>query len=109
MQHSPENLPFGATFEETPDYEGGGYVLRDQDGFALVGKGVTYRDVDVKVEALVGYGCTDNSIAAEIQDSEGQTRFLQFVLADDESRLIASLTTAEESKDNSAFQWVDLQ
>jgi hypothetical protein len=103
-------LPFGLTLEADPGFQGG-YTIRETDGFALVGKGVSYRDIDLQVEALVGYGVQPSAIAAEVIDQHGETKFIRVTALPSPSKqpFRVGWATASEVKGSSAYQWVALK
>jgi hypothetical protein len=77
-RNDPPVLPLDLILEPDPGFKGG-FTIREADGFALVGKGVSYRDIDLQVEVLVGYGVHPSALAAEVIDSEGKTKFIRVV------------------------------
>jgi hypothetical protein len=102
-------LPFGLTLDPDPDFKGG-FTIREADGFALIGKGVSYRNIDLQVETLVGYGVKENSLTAEVIDTQGATKFIKVTKQPTPSKQPFSITwtTEGESKQNSAYTWVSL-
>ena len=102
-------LPFDLKLDPDPDFKGG-FTIREADGFALIGKGVSYRDIDLQVEALVGYGVQKTALAAEVIDSKGATKFIKVVkqLSPSLQPFSVSWTTEAEVKDNDAYAWVNL-
>ena len=110
MNKDQTPLPFGLTLDSDPDFKGG-YTIREADGFALIGKGVAYRDIELKVEKLVGYGVQEAALAAEVLDDAGQTKFIKVVEAGSPSKQPFLVSWAKEAdvKGNAAFEWVDLK
>lgn len=108
MNQDP-TLPFGLKLDPDPDFKGG-FTIRESDGFALIGKGVSYRDLDLNVEALVGYGVQEAALAAEVIDDEGYTKFIKVVqqLSPSLQPFSVSWATEAEVKGNEAYEWVDL-
>lgn len=101
-------LPFGLKLEANPGFQGG-YTIREADGFALVGKGVSYRDIDLQVADLLGYGVQDTALAAEVQDAHGQRQFIKVVqLGDTSQQPFRVSLVAAEVKHSGAYRWVDL-
>lgn len=102
-------LPFGLYLDRDPDFKGG-FTIRETDGFALIGKGVTYRDIDLQVNKLVGYGVQAEKLAAEVIDNQGNTKFITVVKAPSPNQqpFQVSWATASEVKGNSTYTWVDL-
>ncbi len=102
-------LPFGLYLDSDPDFKGG-FTIRESDGFALIGKGVTYRDIDLQVKKLVGYGVQAEKLAAEVIDNQGNTKFISVVKLPSASKqpFQVSWATASESKGNAAYTWVNL-
>lgn len=109
MTARPE-LPFGLTLDPNPDGKGG-YTIREADGFALVGQGVSYRDIDLKVKTLVGYGVQKQALAAEVLDETGATRFIKVVEQKVASKppFLVSWAQENEVKGNGAYTWVELE
>lgn len=109
METPAPTLPFGLKLDPDPDFKGG-FTIREADGFALVGKGVSYRDIDLQVEALLGYGVQKAALAAEVIDSHGDTQFIKVVKQPSPSRQPFSVSWATEGevKDNNAYDWVSL-
>ncbi|MFN8395380.1 MAG: hypothetical protein U0176_12120 [Bacteroidia bacterium] len=103
-------LPFGLKLDPDPDFQGG-FTIRDSDDFAIVGKGVSYRDIDLMVEELVGYGVQENALAAEVIDSSGSTKFIKVLQSPSPSKqpFVVSWIAEDEVKGNSAYTWVDLK
>lgn len=108
MNQNP-TLPFDLVLEPNPDF-GGGYTIREADGFALIGEGVSYRDIDLQVDSLVGYGVQASAVAAEVIDSEGNTKFIKVIKAPSPSLqpFIVCWATEAETKGNDAYTWVNL-
>ncbi len=108
MNQNPA-LPFDLILEADPDLSGA-YTIRESDGMSLIGKGVSYRDIDLKVDALVGYGVQANAVAAEVLDDQGNTKFIKVVQAPSPSLqpFVVSWATEAEVKGNDAYTWVDL-
>jgi hypothetical protein len=103
-------LPFDLKLDPNPDFKGG-FTIREADGFALIGKGVSYRDIDLQVEALVGYGVQKDALAAEVIDSKGATKFIKVVkqLSPSLQPFSVSWATEADVKDNAAYTWVNLK
>lgn len=108
MNHPPA-LPFDLVLDPDPDFKGG-FTIREADGFALVGKGVSYRDIDLQVEVLVGYGVHPSALAAEVIDSEGKTKFIRVVKQPGPllQPLQVSFARESEVKGNEDYVWVKL-
>jgi len=108
MNQNP-TLPFDLVLEPDPDM-GGGYTIREADGMSLIGKGVSYRDIDLQVATLVGYGVQAAAVAAEVIDSGGHTKFIKVVKAPSPSLqpFIVSWASEAEVKGNEAYTWVNL-
>lgn len=103
------SLPFGLRLKPNPGFQGG-YTIREADGFALIGKGVSYRDIDLHVADLLGYGVQDTALAAEVLDTHGQHQFIKVVQLGNTSQqpFRVSWATAAEVKRSGAYRWVDL-
>ncbi len=108
MNQNP-TLPFALVLEPNPDF-GGGYTIREADGMALIGNGVSYRDIDLQVDSLVGYGVQAEAVAAEVIDSRGDRKFIKVVKAPSPSLqpFFVSWATEAEVKGNDAYTWVNL-
>lgn len=108
MNTKPE-LPHGLKLEADPDFSGD-FSIRDDDGFAIVGKGVTYRDIDLQVTRLVGYGVRQDTLAAEVLDGQSGTRFIKLTKLPSPVKQPFAVAWAEanEVKGNTAYAWVDL-
>lgn len=107
--HQDASLPFDLTLEPDEDRQGG-FTIREPDGFALVGKGVSYRDIDLQVTALVGYGVQDSALAAEVLDAQGETKFIRVVAQPDPAKppFVVSWATEAEVKGSGAYRWAAL-
>ncbi len=103
------SLPFGLRLEPNPGFQGG-YTIREADGFALVGKGVTYRDIDLQITDLLGYGVQDAALAAEVLDAHGNHQYIKVVQrgAPSQPPFQVSWATAAEVKHSGSYEWVDL-
>lgn len=105
-------LPFGLTLESVPEWEGGGFVIRDEFGFSLIGQGVGFWDVDLNIEELVGYGVQDTVVAAEVLDPDGNTHYIKVASPLDpmvKQPFRVRMSTEEATKKDAAFRWVELK
>ncbi len=101
-------LPFGLFLDPDADFKGG-FTIRESDGFALIGKGVTYRDIDLTVAMLIGYGVQKEALAAEVLDEQGNTKFIKVLKQLSPSKQPFSVSWAtEDVKNNGNYTWVSL-
>lgn len=63
--------------EDRPDFEGG-FILWDEYGISLVGKGVKYWDSDIKVDEIVKYSFNNQKLVAYVEDTTGNSYYIEF-------------------------------
>ena len=74
----PRLLPFSAKPENRPDLEGG-FVIWDEHGMSLTGKGVKYWQIDsITVEKVLDYGYNKKYLVAKTVDTRGEQVFFEF-------------------------------
>lgn len=70
-------LPLKINPEYRYDFEGG-FVIWDEHGMSLVGKGVKYWNSDIEVDKIIGYGFTDEKLIVQVADTAGNKYYIEF-------------------------------
>ena len=108
---SYNSLPLNLIPEYNEDFEGG-IILRDEHGFAAIGRGVRHRDSDFTIARFLKYGFNQEEIIAQVLDEDGTLRLILFSKAEENESF--TMTTFKElnvmdTAELDGFKWIKVK
>ena len=104
-------LPLNLISEYNEDFEVR-VILRDEHGFAAIGRGVRHRDSDFTIARFLRYGFNEETIVAQILDEDGKLRLISLSKAEENESF--TMTTFKElnvmdTAELDGFKWIKVK